>query len=90
MEFKLRTNKKYNSTIEQLLYARGFKLPDEMDLFLYPRNSAEYNYLRLDNIEIAARRILKSLVRQEQVFLRNILLFRQDQVSLSFLQEPGN
>ena len=70
MEFKLRTNKKYNSTIEQLLYARGFELPNEMDLFLHPRNSAEYNYLRLDNIEIAARRILKSLVRQERVYIQ--------------------
>lgn len=70
MEFKLRTNKKYNSTIEQLLYARGFEFPEEMDLFLHPRNSAEYNYLRLDNIEIAARRILKSLVRQELVYIQ--------------------
>lgn len=70
MELRLRKPIKYYGTIEQLLYTRGFKTKEEMDLFLNPRVNAEHNYQLLDNIEIAARRILKALVRQEKVYIQ--------------------
>lgn len=70
MELKLRKPVKYYGTIKQILYTRGFETEEEMDLFLNPRVNAEHNYQLLDNIELAARRILKALVRQEKVYVQ--------------------
>ena len=71
MELKLRKCPiKDYGIIEQLLYTRGFQLREDMDLFLHPRSAAEYSYELLENAQIAARRILKALVRQEKVYVQ--------------------
>jgi len=70
MELKVREQIKGLGTIEQILYSRGFYTTKEMDLFLHPSSSAEHPYIQLDHVESAARRILRALVRQEQVYIQ--------------------
>lgn len=65
MEIKLRRGGEEMDTIERILYLRG---TDES--FLYPDPIYENDYKTLDNIETAARRLLKAIVRQEKVYVQ--------------------
>ncbi len=71
MIFKLRESSPLiKDPIERLLYTRGLETREDMQLFLEPNSSAEIDYHQLDNIELAARRLLKALVRQEEVYVQ--------------------
>lgn len=65
MEIKLRRGGEGMDTIERILYLRG---TDES--FLYPDAAYENDYRTLDNIESAARRLLRALVKQEHVYVQ--------------------
>jgi len=70
MELKLREQVKGLGTIEQLLYTRGFYTQKERELFLYPTSSATHSYESLTNTKVAAKRILRALVKQERVYVQ--------------------
>lgn len=65
MEIKLRRGGEGMDTMERILYLRG---TDES--FLYPDQTDEIDYKNLDNIELAARALLKALVHQEVVYVQ--------------------
>lgn len=65
MEIKLRFGGEDLAPMERILYLRGTDMH-----FLHPSQADELDYHDLDNIELAARRILKALVRQEQVYVQ--------------------
>jgi len=65
MEIKLRRGGEEMDTMERILYLRG---TDES--FLYPDQTDEIDYKNLDNIELAARALLKALVHQEVVYVQ--------------------
>ena len=65
MEIKLRRGGEGMDTMERILYLRG---TDES--FLYPDQTDEIDYKNLDNIELAARALLKALVYQEVVYVQ--------------------
>lgn len=65
MEIKLRRGFEGADPIEKILYTRGTDYS-----FLNPSKDDEIPYTELDNIELAARRILKAVVRQEQVYVQ--------------------
>lgn len=71
MEIKLlNTNTIDGTTIEQILYNRGLTTRQEQSAFLYPNKEYELPYQDLNNVMDAAKRILKALVRQEQVYVQ--------------------
>ena len=65
MEIKLKRGGEDLAPIEKILYTRGADYS-----FLHPQPSDELDYHTLDNINEAARRILKAVVRQEQVYVQ--------------------
>lgn len=58
MEIKLKRGGENLAPIEKILYTRGADYS-----FLHPQPSDELDYHTLDNINEAARRILKAVVR---------------------------
>ena len=65
MEIKLRRGGEGLNPISRILYLR-----DTDWSFLNPKESDQCDYNSLENIEQAARRLLKALVRQEQVYVQ--------------------
>ncbi len=65
MEIKLKRGGEDLPPIERVLYLRG-----AASGFLHPCKNDELSYKDLDNVEDAARRILKAVVRQEQVYVQ--------------------
>ena len=65
MEIKLRRGGEDMDTMARILYLRG---TDEA--FLYPDAADEIEYTLLDNVELAARRLLKALAMQEKVYVQ--------------------
>jgi len=64
MEIKLRRGGEGLDPISRILYLR------ETDWsFLNPKEEDQCDYNTLDNIEAAAMRLLRALVRQEQVYV---------------------
>ena len=65
MEIKLKRGGEGLDPISRVLYLRGTDWS-----FLEPKESDQCDYNSLDNIETAARRLLKALVYQEQVYVQ--------------------
>lgn len=65
MEIKLKRGGEGLDPISRVLYLR-----DTDWSFLEPKESDQCDYSTLNNIEAAARRILKAVVRQEQVYVQ--------------------
>jgi single-stranded-DNA-specific exonuclease len=65
MEIKLKRGGEGLDPISRVLYLRGTDWS-----FLEPKESDQCDYNSLDNIEAAARRLLKALVYQEQVYVQ--------------------
>ena len=65
MEIKLRRGGEDLDPISRILYLR-----DTDWHFLEPKEDDQLDYNNLDNIEAAARRLLKALVRREQVYVQ--------------------
>ena len=64
MEIKLKRGGEGLDPISRILYLR-----DTDWNFLNPKEEDQCDYNTLDNIEAAAMRLLKALVRQEQVYV---------------------
>ena len=65
MEIKLKRGGEGLDPISRVLYLRGTDWN-----FLEPKESDQCDYKTLDNIDAAARRILKAVVRQEKVYVQ--------------------